>query len=415
MFIERPSAMMLAIADHILPRNGKLHDRLLEYIDSFPLSEFITETIGQELWELDRYLSNTTVNLTEIEEYTDVQALTKRLLDDFDSLPWSYELTIELPEALNNLLPAGSTVATLSPTVRLIRPSHTFIDAFPLAHPNKQRHSRLRGAESGLLSTLFLNSEPAQWDKNRLYLQISAEGFIGQYGGSATSHSTERVLRSLCGLGIATNLFKVEYTYSSTPWKNQVYVHRRYPDGWQPVTRYSLNEFIARGLSALKLQPIEGMLDTEGKRDSWTYCRLWDAGAVLQSSAADQMLLASQWLFDSYSGQDELLSFVQSMVVLEILLGDKSISDEIGIGGLISNRVAYFIGATHEERAELLKEFKEIYKVRSQIVHSGKHRLTLHERTLFGRLRWICRKVIDKEVDLLKAGIEKKAEEKRTP
>ena len=412
MFIERMSTLGLAVADFVLPQNGRLHDRLLEYIDSFPLSDFITETIGQELWEINRYLPDTTVALTDIEEYADPQAVTKRLLDDFESLPWSYQITIELPEPLNKLVPVDELIVELSPTVRLVRPNVAYDEVFPLDHSNKHRQGRLKGDSTGLLSSLLIDPQPAKWDKNRVYLQISVEGFIGQYGGSGTSQKAERALRSLCGLGIATNLFKVEYTYSSTPWKNHVYVHRKMPDGaWTPITRYSLGDAVARGISALKLQPMGGQLDTETKRNNWTHYRLKDAGAVLQAvDRTDQILLASQWLFDSHSGQDELLSFVQSMIVLEILLGDKSISDEIGIGELISNRFAYLIGTTHEQRASLLKEFKEIYRVRSQIVHSGKHRLTLDEHTLFGRLRWMGRRLIDKEVDLLKAGIVEKAE-----
>jgi hypothetical protein len=139
------------------------------------------------------------------------------------------------------------------------------------------------------------------------------------------------------------------------------------------------------------LYDLGGTLDTDLKRKDWVSRRLQDIAAVFRSGQrADQITLASQWLFDSYSGQDQLLSFVQSMVVLEILLGDKSMSDEIGIGKLISNRVAYFIGDTHEERAQLLDDFKEIYNVRSQIVHSGKHKLSFEDYKLWGRLRGIC-------------------------
>jgi hypothetical protein len=94
------------------------------------------------------------------------------------------------------------------------------------------------------------------------------------------------------------------------------------------------------------------------------------------------------------------------MVVLEILLGDKLMSDEIGVGKLISNRFAYLIGTTHEERTYYLATFNKIYDIRSQIVHSGKHRLSLEEHVLFMHLRSMCRRVIQKEVELLKAGID---------
>lgn len=94
---------------------------------------------------------------------------------------------------------------------------------------------------------------------------------------------------------------------------------------------------------------------------------------------------------------------VQTMVVLEILLGEKDRSNELGLGELLRNRCAYLIGKTRDERSKILEEFNSIYAVRSHIVHRGKSRLTPDERVLFHRLRWMCRRVIQEELNLLKA------------
>jgi hypothetical protein len=163
-----------------------------------------------------------------------------------------------------------------------------------------------------------------------------------------------------------------------------VIVHRREDDRWVLSTHYDLNEAISRGLAALQLHDLDGWINTEKRRADWTADRLQDMGIVFRSPAqTEQIMLASQWLFDSFCGQDVLLSFIQSMVVLEIILGDNATSDQIGLGTLLSNRLAYLIGATHEERERLLSVFKEIYDVRSQIVHRGKHKLSLKEQSLF--------------------------------
>jgi hypothetical protein len=90
------------------------------------------------------------------------------------------------------------------------------------------------------------------------------------------------------------------------------------------------------------------------------------------------------------------------MVVLEILLGDKAPSDDIGLGQLLSSRCAYLISNTQEERTEILRDFGKIYGVRSKIVHRGKPRLTRDELALSYQLQWFCRRVICKEIDLLK-------------
>jgi hypothetical protein len=306
---------------------------------------------------------------------------------------------------LNELLAENQSERKLSDTIRLVRPDKLFTSEFSLNHPSKQRRGRMRGG--GLFA--LVDTEPPTWPTENLYLQFFVDGFVGQYGGTPAAHRVERTLRSLCGASIATRLFKYEYSYSPTPLRASVYVHRKAVDGsWEPQARYELDEAISRGLSYLKIHDLEGYLDTELKRRCWIDDRLADMGVLFRAGErAESIILASQWLFDSHAGHDQLLSFIQSMVVLEIILGDKARSDEIGIGELISNRFAYLIGTTLEERSQLLTAFKQIYRVRSQIVHAGKHKLTLDERSLFRRLRWMCRRLIDKEIDLLKAGIEK--------
>ncbi len=124
--------------------------------------------------------------------------------------------------------------------------------------------------------------------------------------------------------------------------------------------------------------------------------------AFAQGTKSETIQLAAQWFFDgSRDGTDELLRFVQMMIVLEILLGDKATSDQIGLNELLRNRCAYLLGASNAQREALLNTFSKIYAVRSQIVHRGKHRLSLEERHLFTNLKWMCRRVISKELDLL--------------
>jgi len=153
----------------------------------------------------------------------------------------------------------------------------------------------------------------------------------------------------------------------------------------------------------LELSSPDGHLKTDAAKAAWVKARLQDLAVAFSSGPkAEPLLLAAQWLFDSYAGRDELLSFVQAMIVLEILLGDKNIAEEIGLGALLRNRLAYMIGSSYRDRTELLEDFSSIYRVRSQIVHTGKHRLSSEERRLFLKLRWMCLRVMAKELELLK-------------
>src|SRR2546425_12513341 len=69
---------------------------------------------------------------------------------------------------------------------------------------------------------------------------------------------------------------------------------------------------------------------------------LTDIGAVMTRHVEDDRLLrAAKWLFDSYAATNPLLAFVQATTSLEILLGDKTLSDLVGLGALLGNRCAF--------------------------------------------------------------------------
>jgi hypothetical protein len=158
-------------------------------------------------------------------------------------------------------------------------------------------------------------------------------------------------------------------------------------------------------VNGLTLETVNGLINSEQRQLGWADRQFESMRAVFAGGKkAEALLLASQWFFDGHShGSDQLLKYIQTTVVLEILLGDKASSDQTGLGTLLGNRCAYLIGNSQEERTDVLNTFTEIYGIRSQIVHRGKHRLSYDERVLFHKLRWMCCRVINREIELLRA------------
>ncbi len=127
-------------------------------------------------------------------------------------------------------------------------------------------------------------------------------------------------------------------------------------------------------------------------------------GSVFRSANGKSLRLSARWLFDSHCGRDELLSYVQATVAIEILLGDEDADPDVGLTTLMANRCAYLVATTAKARAHILRAFRDIYKVRSKIVHRGKSRLNSKEVMLFNYLTALVRSVIDKEQRLLERG-----------
>lgn len=291
----------------------------------------------------------------------------------------------------------NKTVFNLTDTIRIIKVNDEFIEQHPLQSANG------RGAV-GLVGLAMLgNYMPREWKKNTIYLQIDAEGFIGKFVSTQTAENVLSKIKSFCGISIALRLLKVEHTYHPASPKMHLIIHKQINENWCFDESDVINDDVSRTISDLTLNDLDGHLDTGLKKASRINKVLEDIGTVFrESSKAEKILLAGQWFFESYSGRNELLSFVQTMIALEILLGDKASSDIVGLGELLRNRCAYLIGKTHDQRKDILDDFKKIYDIRSKIVHRGKSRLTHHERWLFNKLQWICRRVIQEEVVLLK-------------
>ena len=66
------------------------------------------------------------------------------------------------------------------------------------------------------------------------------------------------------------------------------------------------------------------------------------------------------------------------------------------------------IGKRYTERESLIREFKEVYGLRSRILHQGKHRFGFRESHLTSKLKELCEKAIEAECGLLIASSENK-------
>ena len=389
-FINYSSTGKLVTADKVIPARGPVREQLTTYINETPISTFVVDQLQSELLPKQYQQDRPLMNLTEVKGYEDPKQVAERLVDQISSLPWQYKLTIRLPQQLVPLLPPGDNNIVLSDEVELVRANDTFQGLYPL-EPEKQ----------SLLGVGLLGGQSSGWEPSAEYIQITANGFIGPYGGSTPAWRAESLLRAFYGLGIVLGLFKVTRKYTFfVPFgpfgpqpPSHFIVHRQLSDhSWQFEGKLRLSEERSRALDSLEK-------DLGAER--WVNVILsQQIRSVLSGGAkAEPIALASEWLFNSYTGHDELLSYVQAMVVLEILLGDKAPSD--GLSRLLSNRCAYLIGQTQEERAAILSNFKQIYDVRSDIVHEGKSRLTQDELALFWQLQWYCHRVIYKEIELL--------------
>jgi hypothetical protein len=109
---------------------------------------------------------------------------------------------------------------------------------------------------------------------------------------------------------------------------------------------------------------------------------------------------AAQWYFDSLSQGKSTTSFILASIAMECLYGESDSKSDLSIGALISNRFAYSTCTTERMRKSKIKSFKDIYAIRSKIVHSGKNTLIEKEMNDLKTLKLYCTQSILSESKL---------------
>jgi len=396
MFIKQSSMGAILSIEKTLPNKGPLKDALLNYISEAPFSDFVYSYLSKELFENDDFNNEQPEEfLTELEQYKELELTTDKIIDNFKSLPWEYYLTVPLNHEISKYIQESEII--ISPNVRLIRATGDFKENYPLKSGIPGRDKQIAGG-IGLLSAM----EEAIWFNELIYLQIKTTGYIGKWISTSTLERAITILKGVVGITIALRMFLVSTSYSSSIIKKKAYIHRLTNNSWVIEDKLELENDISKLISDLRVETYEGFLSTDEKIENNLSESLDKMSkALVQEELSERLILAGMWYFDSFSGGNELLSFVQTTVALEILLGDKAVSDLMGLGELLKNRCAYLIGHNYSQREKILADFKEIYDVRSNIVHRGKSKLTNYEMRLLLKLQWMVGRVIQEEVELI--------------
>jgi hypothetical protein len=107
---------------------------------------------------------------------------------------------------------------------------------------------------------------------------------------------------------------------------------------------------------------------------------------LIECDAEEAIRVASaiQWCFNSYTLENETLAFLQVCIGFEALLGDDSKSG--ALTETLADRCSYLISNDIKGRKSIKSTFKELYGVRSKIVHGNATELDSNQRWYGGIL-----------------------------
>ena len=335
-YVNYKSTYNLDKIDRILPVKGEAVKEFQNMINETPFYTFVIEEMQRPLKNYEYKLDEKDKKYFELLPEPNLETLSNKLIDEFEKLPRDYKLFIKIPDCFHSLLKYYDKEIIFNDRFRIIELTDDFISDAKLDTISKV-------ITEGIFKFRFadLQEDHNYLEKDKLYLELTTKGYNCDYFFTETLSDSINTIKYLYGLGLASSLFRYKRNYSSNK-----------SDGIKTFTKIDGNliyDTFHNLPDDLKeyIYDIEFVTNLIGpneniNKDFFTY-NVQLIGKLLSGQPKTQKILeASKWFFEGMSGNNELLSFIQNTVVLEILLGDKSKSDIIGIGELLRNRCAYF-------------------------------------------------------------------------
>lgn len=257
-------------------------------------------------------------------------------------------------------------------------------------------HSRPngRGHQTGFWTLADITRPHEAVPEERVRLHIAADGFVTPHESAETSATARQTLRAFIGLGLSLKLLERDFVADSTD--TFAPIHRRNGVLFELAHAIDLTGREAQAVRALRLpEPLVA------RDEIWK--GLDDLAVLFSSAVGAHIKLAGKWLFDYFTESDSAMRVMHVAIATEVLLG--SSGGEDGITKTLATRLAYLIAQTHSERKALEVEFKELYQMRSKVVHNGHQRLSRKEGRALRRFGELAGRVVATEMKLVLADL----------
>ncbi len=395
--------------DKVLPKSGIHIENYRGWIhDTNPFLYYLVMEIDNKLSKKDSSEVKETSTLIDELNIKDSDQFIDEIVNDFIDLPRQYIIFFELPNSLSQLVCFLNNKYVVSSEIEIILLDDNLISASNI----KEEFIKNKESES-LLSSFFGNRAVHPNNKlikNRVYLKINISGYFNNIYTTNTEKSALEKLKAFLGISILHGPLQYKKSFFSGIKYLQYYqlsesedpelISKNLPDDFVKI----LNNIVFEG-SFFHSVFSESLLQKKDKYDKTvsslkTY---FDISYRLfnDTQKTNRLLLAAEWFLESYISENDTMSFVQLMIVIEVLIGDKTPNHKIPLMELLSNRLSYLLSERSFEREELIKKFEDIYNIRSKIVHTGKSKLVGKEFIAMNELRKLCLRLIRKEIQLL--------------
>ena len=372
-----------------LPEDAR--NKLYRYCGDDGLAQFVKQWLYSILKANYDYSNTKSLPLlTSYPEFSDAFECARLIVEEIKGLPHRFRITAPLPRAFSQPIRGFVTNHRLSPHISIVS-GDNLPQPFPLGTGNPRIDKYLF---SDFLEDAEYDASPKE---DRLYLTACVLGSMDYLSTPIIAQDFEDIWRALYGASLAMGLLDRRWlpeedriSYLSIHEEDefrQIVDTKKVDSDIQKFNFRAGTDTLVKATNASTLEAV---------------CKYLNGVAIVfdDTMFARRLFTASIWYFRSVIAPRPLDQLLESTIAIEVMLGDRETSELVGISKLLGNRCAYLLARTPSERDEIVSDFGRIYRLRSSIVHSGKHKLESDDRKVVASARKLCARILAHEIAL---------------
>lgn len=331
------------------------------------------------------------IPLTDISIFKNTLEFSKVIVEKIQNLPIRYRVTVALPsyfsDPINEINPynfkINNNISILS--------GDKISGVLPL-------NSEYPNIDSGLFYDWFEEgTTEREIIRDRLYFSMNLLGYASHGSSTLLGRSFEDHLKAFYGAAAALGLISYGWGWrggrKSQPYmmihsddKERILIEtERLEKEFETDEWHNCTEVFAKNHS----ETIKDSLNKELSKISAIFSDNIDCR---------RLFTACIWYHRARVNVRQLDKLLEANIAIEVLLGDRTMKEGLGLTNLLGNRCAFLLGENSKERENILSTFNSIYKLRSIIVHEGKHRAESSDINLVNDAISLCGRIIKKEI-----------------
>lgn len=343
-------------------------------------------------------------NLKEFVENQGIGKIADLIIAYLESVPRKYRIYFELPSA------KGIGVKEMKLTDDI-----SFIE--------KIEESDFEEVKIPNLSTLLGGSHGDTLKREKIYICVQTDGYADGTLESSVIKKAYSKFRQVILLGKLSGVFTekkggifTDVLLFGVPHVFVVHAHDINGETYQVTLSKAVLDYLSRielNENALKPTQMEKLVETFEDKENPTpndkaellKKRFQYPAKLLKTSDDDEdaesIKSAIEWAFDSYTNDNDTLAFIQACIGIEAVIGDDNTKENIT--ATLADRCAYLLGESMSARKNIRKNFKDLYDIRSKVVHGRKASLDDEQRHFLNYAQIMLKRVIWKEISSIES------------